>query len=151
MFHYRTVCISSHVTISTSHVTISILVHVTYFRMNHLCMQPRTSVPEEKKDNKYWARRMKNNQAAKRSRDTRKKRMDDEIKSAKEAIAENHKLKQEIDVSNHNLSGFYLVWGRNVALAAHHTLTPSTLSTAQTLHHQGSFMVRLTKASSRLE
>lgn len=70
------------------------------FSADYLCMQPRTSVPEEKKDNKYWARRTKNNKAAKRSRDTRKKRMDDEIKSAKEAIAENHKLKQEIDVSD---------------------------------------------------
>lgn len=66
-------------------------------------MQPRTSVPEEKKDNKYWDRRKKNNQAAKRSRDTRKKRIDDEIKTAKEAIGENQKLKQEIDVSNHSI------------------------------------------------
>ena len=61
------------------------------------------AVPEEKKDNKYWDRRRKNNQAAKRSRDTRKKRIDEEIKTAKEAISENQKLKQEIDVSNMQL------------------------------------------------
>ena len=56
-------------------------------------------MPVEKKDNKYWDRRKKNNQAAKRSRDSRKKRIDEEIKSAKDAIVENQKLKQEIDVS----------------------------------------------------
>ena len=62
-------------------------------------MQPRVPVPEEKKDSKYWDRRKKNNQAAKRSRDTRKQRIESEIKTAKDAIAENQKLKQEIDVS----------------------------------------------------
>lgn len=56
-------------------------------------------MPVDKKDNKYWDRRKKNNQAAKRSRDTRKKRIEDEVKSAKDAIVENQKLRQEIDVS----------------------------------------------------
>lgn len=56
-------------------------------------------MPTEKKDSKYWDRRKKNNQAAKRSRDSRKKKIEDEIRTAKEAIAENQKLKQEIDVS----------------------------------------------------
>ncbi len=65
-------------------------------------LQQRISVPEGKKDGKYWDRRKKNNQAAKRSRDTRKKRIEDEIKSAKEAISENQKLKQEIDVSKYH-------------------------------------------------
>ncbi len=55
-------------------------------------------MPLEKKDGKYWDRRKKNNQAAKRSRDTRKKKVEDEIRNAKDAIAENQKLKQEIDV-----------------------------------------------------
>lgn len=64
-----------------------------------LCMQQRVPVPNEKKDHKYWDRRKKNNQAAKRSRDTRKKRIEEEIKTAKEAITENQKLKQEVDVS----------------------------------------------------
>ena len=59
----------------------------------------RVPVPDEKKDSKYWERRRKNNQAAKKSRNLRKKKMDDEIKSAKDAIQENQKLKQEIDVS----------------------------------------------------
>lgn len=64
-------------------------------------LQQRVPVPAEKKDNKYWDRRKKNNQAAKRSRDTRKRRIEDEIKTAKEAIAENQKLKQEVDVSTY--------------------------------------------------
>lgn len=62
-------------------------------------MQHRIPVPDERKDDKYWDRRKKNNQAAKRSRDTRKHRIENEIKSAKSAISENQKLKQEIDVS----------------------------------------------------
>lgn len=56
-------------------------------------------MPNEKKDGKYWDRRKKNNQAAKRSRDSRKRRIEEEMKSAKDAIAENQKLKQEIEVS----------------------------------------------------
>ncbi len=56
-------------------------------------------MPVEKKDNKYWDRRKKNNEAAKRSRDLRKKRIDDEIKSARDAITENQRLKHEIEVS----------------------------------------------------
>lgn len=58
----------------------------------------RVPVPEEKKDSKYWERRRKNNEAAKKSRNLRRKKMDDELKSAKDAIQENQKLKQEIDV-----------------------------------------------------
>ncbi len=34
----------------------------------------QTHVPEESKDERYWARRIKNNEAAKRSRDMRIKR-----------------------------------------------------------------------------
>ena len=56
-------------------------------------------MPADKKDAKYWERRKKNNDAAKRSRDLRRKKMDDELKVAKEAMQENQKLKQEIDVS----------------------------------------------------
>ena len=58
----------------------------------------RTPIPNEKKDTKYWDRRKKNNIAAKRSRELRKKKMDEEIKTAKDAIQENQKLKQEIEV-----------------------------------------------------
>ena len=62
------------------------------------CVLQRVPVPSEKKDHKYWDRRKKNNQAAKRSRDSRKKKIEDEIRTAKDAIAENQKLKQEIEV-----------------------------------------------------
>jgi len=58
----------------------------------------RAPVPNEKKDDRYWERRRKNNIAAKRSREIRRKKMDDELKQAKEAIQENQKLKQEIEV-----------------------------------------------------
>ena len=58
----------------------------------------RTPIPDEKKDTKYWNRRKKNNMAAKRSRDLRKKKIDDEIRTAKDALQENQKLKQEIEV-----------------------------------------------------
>ena len=34
----------------------------------------QTHVPEQNKDDRYWARRLKNNEAAKRSRDMRIKR-----------------------------------------------------------------------------
>ena len=61
----------------------------------------RVPVPDEKKDIKYWERRRKNNEAAKKSRNLRRKKMDDELKSAKDAVSENQKLKQEIDVSHH--------------------------------------------------
>ena len=64
----------------------------------------RTPVPNERKDAKYWDRRKKNNDAAKRSRDMRRKKIDDELKTAKDAIQENQKLKQEIDVSNVSLA-----------------------------------------------
>ena len=58
----------------------------------------RAPVPNEKKDDRYWERRRKNNIAAKRSREIRRKKMDDELKHAKDAIQENQKLKQEIEV-----------------------------------------------------
>jgi len=62
----------------------------------------RTAVPDERKDDKYWARRRKNNDAAKKSREMRRKKLELELKTAKEAITENAKLKQEIDVSFYN-------------------------------------------------
>jgi leukemia factor-related protein len=45
-------------------------------------------VPQESKDDKYWARRMKNNEAAKRSRDMR-------IKREKVVFEENSRLEQD--------------------------------------------------------
>ena len=58
----------------------------------------RAAVPSDKKDDRYWERRKKNNIAAKRSRELRRKKTDEELKQAQEAIQENHKLKQEIEV-----------------------------------------------------
>ncbi|CAI7999533.1 Cell death specification protein 2 [Geodia barretti] len=58
----------------------------------------RAPVPSEKKDDRYWERRKKNNIAAKRSRELRRKKVDEELKQAGEAIQENQKLKQEIEV-----------------------------------------------------
>ena len=58
----------------------------------------RAPVPNEKKDNRYWERRKKNNIAAKRSREMRRKKIDEELKQAQGAIQENQKLKQEIEV-----------------------------------------------------
>ena len=48
----------------------------------------QTHVPVESKDDKYWARRMKNNEAAKRSRDMR-------IKREKVVFEENSRLEQQ--------------------------------------------------------
>lgn len=58
----------------------------------------RAPVPSEKKDERYWERRKKNNIAAKRSRELRRKKIDEELKQAQDAIQENQKLKQEIEV-----------------------------------------------------
>ena len=48
----------------------------------------QTHVPVESKDDKYWARRVKNNEAAKRSRDMR-------IKREKVVFEENSRLEQD--------------------------------------------------------
>lgn len=58
----------------------------------------RYPVPDEKKDEKYWERRKRNNQAAKRSRDMKRKKTEDELLRAQDAVQENTKLKQEIEV-----------------------------------------------------
>ena len=58
----------------------------------------RVPIPDERKDAKYWERRKKNNMAAKRSREMRRKKVDVELRSARKAIQENEKLKQEIEV-----------------------------------------------------
>lgn len=58
----------------------------------------RHPTPTENKDGKYWERRRKNNIAAKRSRETKRMKVDDELHRAKEAVQENQTLKQEIEV-----------------------------------------------------
>lgn len=67
-------------------------------------LKKRTPVPQEKKDERYWERRKKNNLAAKRSREQRKKKVDDEIRMAREAVAENQKLRQEIELLKSEVS-----------------------------------------------
>ncbi len=61
----------------------------------------QTHVPVESKDDKYWARRIKNNEAAKRSRDMR-------IKREKVVFEENSRLEQD----NREMRT-ELVWGHS--------------------------------------
>ena len=58
----------------------------------------RIPVPMEKKDEKYWERRRKNNLAAKRSRELRRKKQFTDLQLADKAIFENEKLRAEIGV-----------------------------------------------------
>lgn len=58
----------------------------------------RNPVPAEKKDAKYWERRRKNNLAAKRSREMKRKKVEEELVRAKDALVENQKMKQEVEV-----------------------------------------------------
>ncbi|XP_055703337.1 thyrotroph embryonic factor isoform X8 [Phlebotomus papatasi] len=54
-------------------------------------------VPEELKDDKYWARRRKNNIAAKRSRDARRQKENQIAMRARYLEKENMSLQQEVD------------------------------------------------------
>ena len=58
----------------------------------------RMPVPVEKKDEKYWERRRKNNLAAKRSRELRRQKQLNELQMADKIIHENEKLRAEIGV-----------------------------------------------------
>ena len=64
----------------------------------------RNPVPDSKKDDRYWERRKKNNMAAKRSREMKRKKMEDELLRAKDAISENAQLKQEVEVLKAEIS-----------------------------------------------
>lgn len=64
----------------------------------------RHPVPDDKKDEKYWERRKRNNQAAKRSRDIKRKKTEEELTRAQDAVQENVKLKQEIEVLKAEIS-----------------------------------------------
>ena len=70
----------------------------------HASRKRRHPVPDEKKDEKYWERRKRNNQAAKRSRDIKRKKTEDELTRAQDAVQENNKLKQEIEVLKAEIS-----------------------------------------------
>ena len=58
-------------------------------------------VPEELKDEKYWARRKKNNFAAKRSRDARRVKENQIAMRAAYLEKENTTLKEELEKSRH--------------------------------------------------
>uniref|UniRef100_A0A1B6EYD3 BZIP domain-containing protein n=1 Tax=Cuerna arida TaxID=1464854 RepID=A0A1B6EYD3_9HEMI len=61
-------------------------------------------VPEELKDDKYWARRRKNNMAAKRSRDARRMKENQIAQRASFLEKENMGLRQEIErLRNENI------------------------------------------------
>ena len=58
--------------------------------------RPR-SLPDEQKDDAYWERRRKNNEAAKRSRDTRRAK-EDQI-AIRAALLEQENLKLRVEVA----------------------------------------------------
>lgn len=58
----------------------------------------RMPVPDERKDGKYWERRRKNNVAAKRSRESRRLKQEQDLLKAEHAIQENIRLRAEVDV-----------------------------------------------------
>jgi len=55
-------------------------------------------VPDELKNNKYWAKRYKNNEAAKRSREARRLKENQIAMRARYLEEENSALKSEVDV-----------------------------------------------------
>ena len=55
-------------------------------------------VPDELKNNKYWAKRYKNNEAAKRSREARRLKENQIAMRARFLEEENNALKGEVDV-----------------------------------------------------
>ena len=55
-------------------------------------------VPDELKNNKYWAKRYKNNEAAKRSREARRLKENQRAMRARLLEEENNALKGEVDV-----------------------------------------------------
>jgi hypothetical protein len=59
-------------------------------------------VPEDLKDDKYWARRKKNNYAAKRSRDARRIKENQIAMRAAYLEKENSVLKEELEKMRHD-------------------------------------------------
>ena len=57
----------------------------------------QTSVPDQNKDQRYWARRLKNNQAAKRSRDMRIQREKIIFDENSRLDGENKELRRDVD------------------------------------------------------
>ncbi|CAD5206482.1 unnamed protein product [Bursaphelenchus okinawaensis] len=66
--------------------------------------KPPEPIPSEKKDQAYYAKRKKNNDAAKRSRDARRLKEEQTAQRAAELEQENQYLKQRIEELNRQLS-----------------------------------------------
>jgi hypothetical protein len=67
------------------------------------------SVPDDKKDDAYWERRRKNNDAAKRSRDLRRQKEDEIANRASFLEQENLKLKAQITILKAELSKLHFM------------------------------------------
>lgn len=63
-------------------------------------------VPEERKDNRYWTRRRKNNIAAKRSRDARRSKENQIVLRASFLEQENNTLRDQLDKALSRLSRY---------------------------------------------
>ena len=67
---------------------------------------PRSFVPDEKKSNEYWEKRRKNNVAARKSREDRRKKEIETLKNVDNLKNDNIKLKiyaQKVMTENQNL------------------------------------------------
>nr|XP_020859283.1 D site-binding protein [Phascolarctos cinereus] len=73
---------------------------------------PKMQVPEEQKDEKYWSRRYKNNEAAKRSRDARRLKENQISVRAAFLEKENALLRQEVVAVRQELSHYRAVLSR---------------------------------------
>ena len=65
---------------------------------NKKCKKKRIAVPLEKKDDKYWERRRRNNLAAKRCRESKRQEQLKEIQRADKHIQENERMRAEVRV-----------------------------------------------------
>ncbi|XP_023562523.1 D site-binding protein isoform X1 [Octodon degus] len=72
----------------------------------------KIQVPEEQKDEKYWSRRYKNNEAAKRSRDARRLKENQITVRAAFLEKENALLRQEVVAVRQELSHYRAVLSR---------------------------------------
>lgn len=70
-------------------------------------------VPDEKKDDAYWERRRKNNEAAKRSRDLRRQKEDEIAMRASYLEQENLKLKAQVTLLKAELSKVHFMMYNN--------------------------------------
>ena len=60
------------------------------------CKKKRIAVPLEKKDDKYWERRRRNNLAAKRCRESKRHKQLRELQIADKSMQENRRLRVEV-------------------------------------------------------